>query len=248
MKTKTYLVPALLILQCLSVLHAASFGPTFTTTGALATDTASWNYTLDASYAGSGDPGTDSNMFIARGESSISDHSIETILGESAYYLRTVNTQNTNFGFYLMNLDFTSAPGEQAQVDYSFKILGNDTNNSINPADWHVRYTNGTSTVGVSAYTELDQTFSFLDDSSAWTTVSGSFTIDAIDGTNRGALLINSGTSGSLYTSGGGYYLSDYTVEVSAIPEPSTLLLMVGGFLTFITYTKISRNIKKSSL
>ncbi|WP_309386221.1 PEP-CTERM sorting domain-containing protein [Cerasicoccus frondis] len=226
MKNTTVLPLFVISVFCSISLNAQTrnYGYSFSTPETLATDVASWNYTLDTSYSGSGDPGSTANMFIVRGESGSSDHSIVSIAGETAYYVRTANSQNTNFGFYLMNLDFTDfTSGQDVLVSYSFKILGNDTNGGINPNDWEVRYTEGTTGVGVSSYTDLAQTFSFQDDNQTWTSISGTFIVSSAS--DRGGILINAGTSGSGYTSSGGYYLADYIVEVSSIPEPSSFAL-----------------------
>ncbi|MFH1497532.1 MAG: PEP-CTERM sorting domain-containing protein [Verrucomicrobiota bacterium] len=208
------------------------YGYTFDTPATLRTDGASWNYTLNELYPGSGDPGATENMLIVRGESGSSDHSVVTVGDHTGYFVRTANTQNANFGFYLMNLDFRDLDvGVDVVVNYSFKILGNDTNSSIDPNDWNVRYATGTTTVGVSAFSNVAQTFDFNDDNATWTTISGSFMITSGTGSSRGGILINDGTSTSGATSTGGYYLADLSVQVDSvavIPEPSSFALIAG--------------------
>lgn len=124
------------LLPAASALHAQTRDDsvTFTTPRTLATNTASWNYTLDQAYPG-GDPGsTPAGIFIARGQSSDSDHSITVIGGVTAYEIHTVGLQTADFGFYLMNLDFTSlVPDESITVTWSFKILANDTDDTSWP-------------------------------------------------------------------------------------------------------------------
>ncbi|MBC2595971.1 hypothetical protein H5P28_17025 [Ruficoccus amylovorans] len=211
---------------------ARNYGYTFTTPGNLATDVASWDYTSGTAYSGTGTYGNTENTLVIRGESGSSDHSIVTISGETAYYVRTVNTQNTNFGFYLLNLDFSGFDSSTSSlVTYSFKILANDTNNAINPNNWTVLYAPGSVASVGSAYFQdnVVKTFDFQDDNTTWTTVSGSFIVE--DGSTTGAILINAGTSGSGYTSAGGYYLADLNVEVTAVPEPATTALCGGIFI-----------------
>lgn len=224
--------------------QARDYGYSFTTPEALATDTPSWNFTLDAAYPNTGDPGTTSNMLIVRGESSGSDHSIVTIAGETAYYVNTTNPQNANFGFFLMNLDFRDvAVGADVNVNYSFKFLANDTNDSIVTTGAQVRYTTAATTPGLASFGNVDQTFSFQDDNATWTTVSGSFTLPTGTGSSRGGILINTGQLGA-FTSAGGFYLAD--LDVTVVPEPSSLMMITIGLLSmivFIRHTKKRRGL-----
>ena len=197
--------------------------------GAIATDEVAWNYTDKTSFSGSGDPGTTANLLLLRGDSTSSDYSIEDISDTKGIYIRTANMQNANFGVYLMNLDLRPFEiGVPVEVSYSFKILGNDTNGNIIPNNWQVRYTDGATTAGVASFENVDSTFNFFDTGSTWTTVSGTFMTST--GSDRGGILINAGTSGSGYTSGGGVYIADYSVTVSssAIPEPAETSLALG--------------------
>ncbi len=78
----------------------------------------------------------------------------------------------------------------------------------------------------------LGQTFSFNDDSTVetaangtWTTVSGSYDIAAGTGGAVGGIQISTDNGG--YTSGRGIFLDNIAVDVTTIPEPATLGLMV---------------------
>lgn len=201
------------------------------TVGTLATDVASWNYTAGSSYS-SGSVGAASPTLLVRGMSGSSDHAIVTSGGVTGYNVRTVQLGQADFGFYVMNLDFRDVvAGENVLVSYSFKIQANDTNASINPADWAVKHTTGATTAGAASFGGTAQSFSFVDDNVTWTTVSGSFVVNTGVGSAGGGLLINAGSSGSGYTSGGGVTIGDLQVTVSsisAVPEPSSFA-MLGG-------------------
>lgn len=202
------------------------------TAGPLATDVASWNYTSGSSYS-SGSVGSASPTLLVRGMSGSSDHAIVTSGGVTGYNVRTVQLGQADFGFYVMNLDFRDlVAGEDVLVTYSFKILANDTNSSINPADWAVKYTTGATTAGSASFAGTAQTFGFVDDNATWTTVSGSFVLGSGAGSSGGGLLINAGTSGSGYTSGGGVTIADLQISVSsvtAVPEPSSYAMLGGA-------------------
>lgn len=208
---------------------------TFTTPVAVATDTASWNYSSGASYSSGTVSATPSPTLLVRGQSSLSDHAIVTTASVTGYNVRTANLSQADFGFYIMNMNFSDlVSGEDVKVDFSFKILGNDTNSSINPTNWAVKYNSvGISSAGGASFPSTATTFSFVDDNATWTTVSGSFIIPAGTGSNgRGAILINAGTSGSGSTSAGSITVADIQVavsSVSAIPEPSSFALLGGA-------------------
>jgi hypothetical protein len=205
---------------------------TFAAPVAVATDTASWNYSNSASYSSGTVSATPSPTLLVRGQSSASDHAIVTTAGFTGYNVRTANLGQADFGYYIMNMDFSDlVSGEDVQVDFSFKILGNDTNSSINPANWTVKYTTAATTAGVASFTSTAATFSFVDDNSTWTTVSGSFIIPSGTGSAaRGGILINAGTSGSGSTSTGSITVADIQVAVSStIPEPSSFALLGGA-------------------
>lgn len=216
----------------LGSLHAQTrdYAVSFTTPVTLATDVASWNYSTGASYE-SGDFGaTPVPVFLVRGMSSGSDHAIVTVGAHTGYNVATAGADNANFGFYLLNLDFTDlVVGQGKVVSYSFKIRANDTNNSINPNNWAVNYATGATTAGGISFPNLAQTFAFQDDNTTWTTVSGSFELATGVGSSRGGILINAGTSGSGFTSAGSITLADLSLTVTTvIPEPGTYGLLGG--------------------
>ncbi|AHF94521.1 hypothetical protein OPIT5_18615 [Opitutaceae bacterium TAV5] len=222
------------LLPAASALHAQTrdYSVTFTTPRTLATNTASWNYTLDQAYP-SGDPGsTPAGMFIARGQSSDSDHSITVIGGVTAYEIHTVGLQTADFGFYLMNLDFTSlVPDESITVTWSFKILANDTDDRINPDNWSVKFATSATSAGNASFPEVASIFSFNDDGSTWTTVTGQFVLPANTSLTRGGILINGLGSGSIFSTPDSVYLADLVVTItsnSTIPEPSAWPLLGG--------------------
>lgn len=219
-----------------SGLHAQTrdYSFTFTTPATVATDTASWNYSNSVAYTSGTVSATPSPTLLVRGQSSLSDHAIVTTAGVTGYNIRTANTAQADFGYYIMNMNFSDlVPGEDVQVDFSFKILGNDTNNTINPNNWAVKYATGATSAGAASFANAVTTFNFVDNNATWTTISGSFIIPSGTGsTARGGILINAGTSGSGSTSAGSITVADIQIavsSVSAIPEPSSYALLAGA-------------------
>ncbi len=170
-------------------------------------------------------------MFIVRGQSGSSNHSIVTHAGENAYRLETFHGLNADFGFYLLNLNFTDVVlGQDVSVSYQFKILANDTVGiaTIDPTNWAVKYTLGNSWASNASFTHTAGSFNFADNNTTWTTVSGSFVIPAGTGLSNGAIFINDGSSATDFSSGKSLYLADLRVTVAAVPEPSAFALVAG--------------------
>ena len=162
---------------------------------------------------------------------------------ENTLYLKTQNTANTDYGTYLQKLDFTDGGANAANittVSWSFDILAYDSNDSIDPNNWtvKVRTDNTSQNLNVSdawySSAVIAQTFSFNDDSTGetskdgtWTTISGSYAIAAGAGGSVGGIQISTDNGG--YTSAGGIFIDNLTVDISTIPEPATFGL-VGVF------------------
>lgn len=212
-------------------------------------NTAQYDYTSDQVYVGSN---AVINTFAVNGKSSGTDYIVRNKGAghENALYLKTLNTINGDFGVYLQKLDFTDGGANAANittVSWSFDILGYDSNGNIDPTGWtvKVRTDNTSQNINVSdawfSSAVLGQTFSFNDDSTGetaangtWTTVSGSYDIAAGTGGAVGGIQISTDNGG--YTSGGGIFLDNITVDVSTIPEPAALGLVAlfGAGILFI--------------
>jgi len=212
-------------------------------------NTAQYDYTSDQVYVGTN---AVANTLAFNGKSSGTDYIIrDKGLGhENALYLKTLNTINADFGIYLQKLDFTDGGANAAnttRVTWSFDILAYDSNGNIDPTGWtvKVRTDNNSQSINVSDawFTAgvLGQTFSFNDDSSGetatdgtWTTISGSYDIAAGTGGSVGGIQISTDNGG--YTSAGGIFLDNITVDVTTIPEPATLgmIALFGAGTIFI--------------
>jgi hypothetical protein len=203
---------------------------------------AQYNYTAGTAYVGSN---AVANTLAFNGKSSGTDYIIRDKGGAhtNALFVKTVNTSSTDFGIYLQKLDFTDGGANGANittVNWSFDILGYDSNSNIDPSGWtvKVRTDNTSQNLNVTdawyGSAATAQTFSFLDDSTGetaangtWTTISGSYDIAAGTGAAAGGIQISTDNGG--YTSGGGIFLDNITVGVTTIPEPATLSL-IGAF------------------
>jgi hypothetical protein len=99
-----------------------------------------------------------------------------------------------------------------------------------------VRYDNASSSPNLSdaiyatGGVALAQTFSFSDDSTGlattngtWTTVTGSYNVAVGTGAAFGCIQIRNPLGQGEYTSGGGFFLDNVIVDVTAIPEPATI-------------------------
>ncbi len=203
---------------------------------------AQYDYTSAQAYVGSN---AVANTLAFNGRSSSTDYIIRDKGGAhaNALYLKTINTANTDFGIYLHKLDFTDGGANAANittVNWSFDILGYDSNGNLDPTGWAVkiRTDNSSQNLHVSdawySSAVTAQTFSFIDDSTGetakngtWTTISGSYDIAAGTGGAVGGIQISTDNGG--YTSGGGLFLDNISVDVTTIPEPATIGL-VGVF------------------
>lgn len=212
---------------------------------------AQYDYTSGQTYVGSN---AVANTLAFNGKSSGTDYIIRDkgTGHENALYLKTISTSATDFGIYLNKIDMTDGGANAANittVSWTFDILGYDSNASIDPTGWTVKlnidntsqnlyvsdaWFNGTGKVTA-------QTFSFNDDSTGetstdgtWATISGSYDIAAGAGATVGGIQISTDNGG--YTSAGGIFIDNLTVDVSTVPEPATLSLIVifSGALLFI--------------
>jgi hypothetical protein len=210
---------------------------------------AQYDYTSSQAYVGSN---AVANTLAFNGRSSGTDYIIRDkgTGHENALYFKTINTANSDFGIYLQKLDFTDGGANAANittVSWSFDILGYDSNSNLDPSSWTVKVAAGNSSQNLhvsdawfsSAATA--QTFSFVDDSTGetaqngtWTTISGSYDIAAGDGGSAGGIQISTDLGG--YTSAGGIFLDNISVDITTIPEPATLGLVgaFGGAVLFI--------------
>ncbi len=210
---------------------------------------AQYDFTSAQTYVGSN---AVANTLAFHGGSSGTDYIIRDKGGShtNALFWKTLNPQGINSGIYLQKIDMTAAGANDSQtvrVSWSFDILGYDSNGALDPTSWavKVRYDNTSQNLNVSdawyATAATAQTFSFLDDSTGetikdgtWTTISGFYDVAVGTGGTVGGIQIS--TDAGAYTSAGGIFLDNITVDVTAIPEPATLGLIVSfsGAILFI--------------
>ncbi|MDF7823695.1 PEP-CTERM sorting domain-containing protein [Pontiellaceae bacterium B12227] len=212
-------------------------------TGYFQEETSGYNYTSNNVYTAG--TGVGANTLAFQGGSSGTDYGVRNkgTGHETALFWRTLNPQGANAGIYLQKIDMTDggANGSQVvRVSWSFDILGYDQNGGVDPSSWtvKVRYDNTSENLNISdawySTGALAQTFSFNDDSTGhnstdgtWTTVIGSYDVAIGTGAALGGIQIS--TDNGAYTSAGGIFLDNITVDVAAIPEPATLSL-IGAF------------------
>ena len=200
---------------------------------------AQYDFTSDQAYVGSN---AVANTLAFNLKSSGADYIVRDKGGAyaNALYLKTMNTANADFGIYLQKLDFTDGGANAANVttvSWSFDILGYDSNGNLDPSAWtvKVRTDNTSQNLNVSdawySSAVTAQNFSFSDDSTGetakdgtWTTISGSYNIPAGTGAVAGGIQISTDLGG--YTSAGGVFVDNLTVDVTTIPEPTSLSLI----------------------
>lgn len=209
-------------------------------TGYFQTDTPGYNYTSNNVY--SAGTGVGANTLAFQGGSGGTDYGVRNkgTGHETALFWRTLNPQGANAGIYLQKIDMTAGGANDTQVirvSWSFDILGYDQNGGLDSSSWavKVRYDNTSENLNISdawySAGAVAQTFSFNDDSTShsstdgtWTTVTGFY--DVAIGTGRALGGIQISTDNGAYTSGGGIFLDNISVDVSPIPEPATLGLL----------------------
>jgi hypothetical protein len=195
----------------------------------LTNNTPKYDYTSDQVYVGSN---AVVNTLAFNGRSSGTDYIIRDKGPgyQNALYLKTIDTDNTDFGIYLQKLDFTLNglnSSNITRVSWSFDILGYDNNGNLDPTNWTVKiaFANTSENLNVSdawfSSAPTAQTFSFSDDSTGetakngtWTTISGSYEIPAASAGSVGGIQISTDAGG--YTSSGGIFLDNIEVFITA--------------------------------
>lgn len=197
----------------------------------LTNNLAKYDYTSMQEYVGSN---AVANTLAFHGRSTGTDYIIRDkgTGHEKSLYLKTIDTSGSDFGVYIQKMDFTLG-GENAtnniRIDWSFDILGYDSNGNLNPSNWtvKVRTDNSSENLDLSDawYSSAinAQTFNFVDDSTGetstdgtWTTVTGSYEIVVgQDAGVNGGIQISTDNGG--YTSAGGIFLDN--IQISITPQ-----------------------------
>lgn len=205
----------------------------------LAANTVQWNYTAGAAYDMNS---VDENTLAFNGRSTSTDYIIRDkgTGHEAALYFKTLNTDQTDFGIYLLNMNFTfdgTNSTQAVRINWSFDILGYDyyKNGSVATNDWTVKLNTGNNNPVVSladsSVSTLAQTFGFVADTTGetaedgtWTTVSGSASIPMGAAGTNGIIQISTDNGG--YTSSGGVFLDNISVSVTNIPPALRLIML----------------------
>jgi hypothetical protein len=171
------------------------------------------------------------------------------------------NPSQNGKGIYMMRLDPTGGglyTSGAVTVSYSFRMM-RDGADADSPTAFNVAWVsrpetldNGSDNLDMFTWTgeEIEQSFVTSGNESAWVTVSGSITADlsTLDTTSPFSTGIRVyATNGGFVSGGQGiYFVDDFSVTVSAVPEPGTVGLLAGlSTLGLVLYRRSRQGMPK---
>jgi hypothetical protein len=169
------------------------------------------------------------------------------------------NQSQDGKGIYMMRLDPTGGglyTSGSVTISYSFRMM-RDGSDPDSPTTFDVAWVSrpetaddGSENLDMFTWTgeTIDQSFATSGNETAWVTVSGSITADlsTLDLTNPFSTGIRVDPTNGAFVSGGQgiYYVDDFSVTVSAVPEPGTFALLAGVATLGLVLYRRSRHVK----